>query len=78
MPTVLRWTRYRAFFYSNEGGEPPHLHVRSGNREVKIWLEDMSIAVNYRFPEHELRDIIKHLEGHREDLLAVWHDHFGN
>ncbi len=22
MPTVLRWGAYRAFFYSNEGGEP--------------------------------------------------------
>ena len=28
MPTVLRWEGYRAFFYSNEGSEPPHLHVR--------------------------------------------------
>ena len=24
MPTVLRWGPYRAFFYSNERGEPPH------------------------------------------------------
>ncbi|WP_291603203.1 DUF4160 domain-containing protein [Bradyrhizobium sp.] len=29
MPTVLRWRSYRAFFYSNEGNEPPHVHVRS-------------------------------------------------
>src|SRR5260370_284948 len=28
MPTVLRWGPYRAFFYSNERGEPPHIHVR--------------------------------------------------
>jgi len=27
MPTVLRWGPYRAFFYSNERGEPPHIHV---------------------------------------------------
>jgi hypothetical protein len=38
MPTVLRWGPYRAFFYSNEGGEPPHIHVRSGNYEAKFWL----------------------------------------
>jgi hypothetical protein len=28
MPAVQRWGPYRAFFYSNEGGEPPHVHVR--------------------------------------------------
>ncbi len=61
MPTVLRWGRYRVFFYSNEGGEPPHVHVRSGNRELKIWLEDMTIAVNFRFPPHELGILSAHL-----------------
>lgn len=78
MPTVLRWGRYRVFFYSNEGGEPPHVHVRAGNREVKIWLEDLTIAVNFRFPAHELSDIIRELEARRVELLEAWHDHFGN
>ncbi|MGZ5843101.1 MAG: DUF4160 domain-containing protein [Xanthobacteraceae bacterium] len=36
MPTVLRWGPYRAFFYSNERGEPPHIHVRSGDFEAKL------------------------------------------
>ena len=40
MPTVLRWGPYRAFFYSNEGSEPPHVHVRSGDKEAKFWLHD--------------------------------------
>ena len=78
MPTVLRWEGYRAFFYSNEGDEPPHLHVRSGNREVKIWLDDLSIAVNFRFPPRELGVIIRHLTVHRDELLEAWHDHFGD
>ena len=29
-----------AFFYSNERGEPPHIHVRSGDFEAKFWLHD--------------------------------------
>jgi hypothetical protein len=41
MPTVLRWGPYRAFFYSNESGEPPHVHVRAGNFEAKFWLHDL-------------------------------------
>ena len=36
MPTILRWGPYRAFFYSNEGGEPPHVHVRAGDLEAKF------------------------------------------
>jgi hypothetical protein len=50
MPTVLRWGAYRAFFYSNEPGEPPHVHVRSGDFEAKFWLHDLSVAVNTDFP----------------------------
>ena len=40
MPTVLRWGPYRAFFDSNERGEPPHVHVRSGDSEAKFWLHE--------------------------------------
>ncbi len=28
MPTVFRSGPYRFFFYSNEGSEPPHIHVQ--------------------------------------------------
>jgi hypothetical protein len=54
MPTVLRWGPYRAFFYSNERGEPPHIHVRSGDFEAKFWLHDLSVAINAGFPAHEI------------------------
>jgi hypothetical protein len=49
MPTVLRWGSYRAFFYSNEGNEPPHVHVRAGNCEAKFWLHDFDVAINAGF-----------------------------
>jgi hypothetical protein len=78
MPTVLRWGPYRAFFYSNERGEPAHIRVRAGDREVKIWLHDLSIAVNAGYPAHELGDIIRHLKIHRDQLVSAWNEHFGN
>ena len=56
MPTVLRWGPYRAFFYSNEGDEPAHVHVRAGDSEVKVWLHDLTVALNAGFPPHELGD----------------------
>jgi hypothetical protein len=78
MPTVLRWGPYRAFFYSNERDEPAHVHVRSGNKEAKIWLHDLSVAVRVGFAAHELGDIIRYLRAHREQLVAAWNDHFRN
>jgi hypothetical protein len=68
MPTVLRWGPYRAFFYSNEGDEPAHVHVRAGDREAKFWLHDLTIAMNAGFPAHELGDIIRHLRPNANDL----------
>jgi hypothetical protein len=76
MPTVLRWGRYRAFFYSNEGGEPPHVHVRSNNCEAKVWLNDLAVVVNFRYTQRELGAIIRHLEEHQHELLDAWNDHF--
>jgi hypothetical protein len=29
IPTVLKEGKYRFFFFSNEGTEPPHIHVES-------------------------------------------------
>jgi len=34
---------YRAFFYSNEGHEPAHIHVRREDREAKFEIMAMGI-----------------------------------
>jgi hypothetical protein len=75
---VLRWGPYRAFFYSNEGDEPAHVHVRAGDCEAKFWLHDIAVAVNAGFPVHELGAIVRQLKSHRDDLLAAWHEDFGD
>ena len=38
MPTVLRWNGYRFYFFSNEGHEPPHVHIDKAGRSCKFWL----------------------------------------
>ncbi|MBY0531777.1 MAG: DUF4160 domain-containing protein [Xanthobacteraceae bacterium] len=78
MPTVLRWGPYRAFFYSNEGNEPAHVHVRAEDMELKVWLHDLSMAANAGFPAHEITSILAELRKNREMLLKAWHEHFGN
>lgn len=76
MPTVLRWGPYRAFFYSQEGDEPAHVHVRAGDKETTIWLHDVTVAVNAGFPAHEIGDIIRHIRLNRIALLRAWNGHF--
>ena len=78
MPTILRWGPYRAFFYSADGTEPPHVHVRSGDKEAKFWLDDLSLAVNAGYASYEISDIIRRLRSDRNELLDAWYDYFGN
>lgn len=47
MPTVLRVGRYRFFFFSNEGSEPTHIHVKADADEAKFWLDPIRLAANY-------------------------------
>jgi hypothetical protein len=46
MPTVLRIGSFRFHFYSDEGNEPPHIHVAAPDGECKFWLEPISLASN--------------------------------
>ena len=49
MPTVLRVGRYRFLFFSNEGQEPPHIHVKAESKQAKFWLDSIELAANYGF-----------------------------
>jgi hypothetical protein len=54
MPTVLMWNGYRYFFYSADGGGPPHIHVAKAGNEAKIRLNDCSVAVNLGYSAREV------------------------
>ena len=77
MPTLLRWNGYRFFFYSADVGEPAHVHVRSGDKEAKFWLHDLTVVANAGYPPHEVGDIIRRLKVNRDLLLKAWNEHFG-
>jgi hypothetical protein len=76
MPTVLRLGRYRFYFFSNEGKEPPHIHVKASDCEAKFWLNPMSLAANYGFKAHELTTMERILKHYQEDLLEAWNEYF--
>lgn len=77
MPTVLRVDKFRFFFFSNEGQEPPHIHVKAGEHEAKFWLDPVDLEVNYGFKSRELKRIRNLVDEHRELLMEAWHEHLG-
>ena len=77
MPTVLRWKGYSFLFYSVDGEEPPHVHIRKGRQEAKIWLADCRVEISRRIPSHELGRLQDKVREHREEFLRAWNDYFG-
>lgn len=78
MPTVLRIGAYRYYFYSNEKGEPPHIHVQRERFLAKFWLNPVALAGSKGFASHELRSIQQHVEENRKIFLEAWNEHIGN
>jgi hypothetical protein len=76
MPTVLRVGRFRFFFFSNEGQEPPHIHVQAGEDEAKFWLQPVRLAANYGFNTSELNQIQQLIQDHQQELVEAWNDYF--
>ena len=73
MPTILRLGPYRFFFYSEEGGEPIHVHVIREQTEAKVWvIPTVRVAVNEGFAPHELRKIVQLVEANRELIEHEW------
>ena len=78
MPTVLRIGPYRFLFFASDFGEPPHVHVKRDDCQVKLWLTPVVIASSVGFAEHELSRIIGMTDEHRELLLEKWNEFFDN
>jgi hypothetical protein len=77
MPTVLRVGPYRFYFFSNEGDEPPHIHVDRDEATAKVWLTGVELARSRGFRPKEINAIIDIVAEHRNQLLEAWHEYFG-
>jgi hypothetical protein len=78
VPTILRVGPYRLFFYSADGGEPPHVHIERERRSAKFWLNPVVLARSHGFGRSELLDIEGIVKENEETLRKAWDDYFGN
>ncbi len=77
MPTVLRWNGYRFYFFSNEGTEPPHIHVDKAGCTAKFWLDTPSLARNVGFSGREVAELSAKVVEQRETFEEAWRAYFG-
>jgi hypothetical protein len=76
MPTVLRSGGFRFFFFSNEGHEPPHIHVESAGNYAKFWLRPVALARSVGYKAKDLRRLRVLVEEHRDWFLEEWNEYF--
>jgi len=78
MPTILRARGYRFFFFSNEGNEPPHIHVEKAESYAKFWLEPIALARSIGYNARELYQLRELVAEHKNLFLKRWYEYFGS
>ena len=81
---LLDFIGYKFYFWSNENGEPPHIHVSKGAQTAnatKFWITSDGIKLennNSDIPQNDLKKIARYIMENRSDILAAWFDFFGS
>lgn len=76
MPTVLRLGHWRFHFYSDEGLEPPHIHVDCGDGECKFWLAPVRLARAENVAPFEVRRIEREVAERQAFFVEQYHAFF--
>ena len=74
MPTVLKIGSFKFHFYSDEGSEPPYIHVATPDGEYKFWLAPISLARNKGIDPKTVRKIEKLVFEHYALLKEKYND----
>lgn len=76
MPVVFRSDPYVFWFYSDEGTEPIHIHVRRDDARAKFWVDPVVLSRSHGFGDVELRRIERLVVEHQALLIESRHEHF--
>jgi uncharacterized protein DUF4160 len=76
MPTILSKHGYRFFFFSNEGNEPPHIHVEGGGGYAKFWLFPVRLAYFRRLTTRQLAKLYNLVFDNQELFKITWFEYF--
>ena len=76
MPVIYRYKGYVFFFYSADGREKKHVHVRKADGVAKFWLEPIDLFSSSGFRSSELKEIREIIEDKHEQFLNEWERYF--
>jgi len=65
------------YLFSNEGQEPPHIHVDHGERTAKFWLGEVRLARNIGYSDRQIAERSGKVREERLRFLEAWRVHFG-
>ncbi len=83
MPKLFQIGEYIIFFWSNENGEPIHVHIARGKPSAsatKIWLTQSGGCVlannNSRIPSQDLNELMEIIAAQFFLICRKWKEHF--
>lgn len=74
MPTIYRYKGFRFHFFSNEGHEPPHVHIRRGDDSCKFWLQPVNLGYDEGMNDYENGEVAQFVLGNDDRKGAVCHE----
>ena len=74
MPSLLAQDGFRFFFFSDEGNEPPHVHVVGRGGKAKIWLMPVEISKVYGLSPSDRRQILEIVQKNVKLFLEEYED----
>ena len=77
MPEIFRTEGYVFFFYSNEGQEPMHVHVRHAGGHAKFWMMPLTLDYAEGLKVQELNRAEELIKENEEKIRSKWHEVFG-
>ena len=78
MPTIMRKGPYRFFFYANDRGEPPHVHIERDDNKAKFWLDPVRFETSCGFSRNEINRLQNIITDCQTDLMEEWNAYFSD
>jgi len=85
LPSILKIRGYSIYFWSNENGEPIHVHISKGvpsENATKFWISKTGGCIlannNSKIPQKELNLLSRIISANYFLILNSWKNHFPN
>jgi len=78
MPEIFRKLGFVFFFYSNEGQEPMHVHVRKAGGFAKFWMEPVELDFSQGLKVQDIKQAQELIIENFNFIKDKWHEVHGS